>query len=426
MSQFGSASGRWCNVVERTAARQGAGGGEPAAGTGYVPERFTIDVPGAVLADLRDRLRRTRWPQDPGNDDWRYGASRTYLEPLLRYWLEQYDWRAQEAAMNRFEHFRITIDDVPVHYLRRRGSGPDPVPLVLTHGWPWTFWDLARVIEPLADPAASGGDPRDSFDVIVPSLPGFGFSSPLRRTGVGAARTAVLWRTLMREVLGYPRFGAQGADFGAVVTQRLAEDYPDDVIGVHLSRYKRPPGSSAPGASAVSPDDYGPDEAGDYERNAAGLAAAASHLNVHSGDPQSLAYGLTDSPAGLAAWILERRRSWSDCDGDLERAFTRDQLITTLMIYWVTDTVASSLRFYWETAREGTRPPRRAGERVITVPVAVGVLPKDVMAMPRRHAEEDTDLRRWTRYARGGHFGAAEVPGLIVDDLRAFFRPLRD
>lgn len=397
----------------------------PVASGGYVPEPFTIAVPDAVLADLHDRLRNTRWPQDPGNGDWRYGTSRTYLEPFIQYWLDQYDWRKQEAAMNRFEHFRVTIDDVPVHYLRRRGSGPNPVPLILTHGWPWTFWDLAQVIEPLADPAAFGCDPSDSFDVIVPSLPGFGFSGPLTRTGVGVARTAALWRTLMRDVLGYPRFGAQGADFGAVVTQRLAEDYPDDVIGVHLSRYKRPAGNSAPGSSAVEPGDYGPDEAGDYERNAAGLAGAASHLNVHVTDPQSLAYGLTDSPAGLAGWILERRRNWSDCDGDLERAFTRDHLITTLMIYWVTDTVASSLRYYWETAREGTRPPHPAGQPVIKVPVAVGVLPRDVMAMPRRHAEEDTDLRRWTRYPRGGHFGAAEVPDLVVDDLRAFFRPLR-
>ena len=389
------------------------------------PERFTIEVSDTVLADLRERLERTRWPEDPGNDDWRYGASRIYLEPFVQYWIDHYDWRTHEAAMNRFEHFRVTIDDVPVHYLRQRGSGPSPTPLILTHGWPWTFWDLERIIEPLADPAAFGGDPRDSFDVIVPSLPGFGFSSPLRGVGVGVARTAKLWHTLMSEVLGYERFGAQGADFGAVVTQQLAEDYPDDIIGVHLSRYKRPAGTSTPGASSVQPGDYSPDEAGDYERNAAGLAGAASHLNVHTSDPQSLAYGLTDSPVGLAAWILERRRSWSDCGGDLERAFTRDQLITTLMIYWVTDTVASSLRYYWETARESARPPRRASERVIAVPVAVGVLPKDVMAMPRRHAEEDTDLRRWTRYPRGGHFGAAEVPDLLVDDLRQFFRPLR-
>ncbi|MCW2495317.1 epoxide hydrolase family protein [Jatrophihabitans sp.] len=390
----------------------------------YEPEQFRIDIPEVTLADLAERLRRTRWPTDPENEDWRYGTSRAYLEPFVQYWLTEYDWRAQEAAMNRFDHFRVVIDGVPVHYLLRRGTGPNPVPLLLTHGWPWTFWDLNQVIEPLADPGAHGGDPADAFDVVVPSLPGFAFSSPLRQTGVGVARTAELWRTLMRDVLGYQRFGAQGSDFGAVVTQRLAEDHPEDIVGVHLSRYKRPAGSATPGASAVRPEDYGPDEAGDFERNAAGLALAASHLAVHTNDPQSLAYGLTDSPAALAAWILERRRSWSDNDGDIEQAFTRDHLITTLMLYWVTDTVGSSLRFYWETAREGARPPH-GGEQVVTVPVAVGVMPKDVQAMPRRHAEEDTDLRRWTRFPRGGHFGAAEVPDLMVEDLRAFFRPLR-
>ncbi|WP_345527676.1 epoxide hydrolase family protein [Nocardioides endophyticus] len=386
------------------------------------PQRFTIDVPEAVLKDLRHRLAATRWSDDPGNDDWRYGTSSAYLRSLVEYWLDGYDWRAHEARMNRFEHYRVEIDNVPIHFLRRGGTGADPVPLLLTHGWPWTFWDFAEMIEPLADPAAHGGGPRDGFDLVVPSLPGFGFSSPLTRTGVGAATTAGLWSRLMTEVLGYERYGAMGGDFGAVVTQRLAHERPDELIGVHLTRYRRPSGAAGVAAVTGGREDYGPDEQGDYERDRAGAALTASHLAVHTHDPQSLAIGLHDSPVGLAAWLLERRRSWSDCGGDLESVYTKDELITTIMLYWVTGTIGSSLRYYWETAREDR--PLTGGAR-IDVPLAVGVLPGDVSALPRRHAEEDTDLRQWTRLPRGGHFGPAEVPDLLVADLRDFFRPLR-
>lgn len=386
------------------------------------PEQFTIDVADDVLDDLRWRLANTRWSPDPGNDDWRYGTSRAYLETLVEYWLDAYDWRVHETRMNRFEHHRVELDGVPIHFLRSPGVGPSPVPLVLTHGWPWTFWDFAEMLEPLSDPAAHGGDPADAFEVIVPSLPGFGFSSPLARTGVGAATTAGLWSRLMTDVLGHQRYGAMGGDFGAVVTQRLAHDHPDELIGVHLTRYRRPSGSAGVAASVGGRDDYARDEMGDYERDQAGAALTASHLAVHTRDPQSLAHGLHDSPVGLAGWLLERRRNWSDCDGDLESVYSRDQLITTIMLYWVTGTIGSSLRYYWETALED-RP--LAGGTRIDVPVAVGVLPRDVSALPRRHAEEDTDLRRWTRFPRGGHFGPAEVPDLLVEDLRAFFRPLR-
>jgi pimeloyl-ACP methyl ester carboxylesterase len=276
----------------------------------------------------------------------------------------------------------------------------------------------------MIEPLAESPSPHDSFDVVVPSLPGFGFSSPLRETGVGIGRTAQLWRQLMCDVLGYEKFGAQGNDFGAVITQRLAQEHPEVLVGVHMSRYKRPTGTAAVGAVTVSESDYGPDEAGDYQRNQNGLALAASHIAVHTRDPMSLAAGLNDSPVGLAAWLLERRRAWSDCDGDLKKVYTCDDLITTLCLYWFTGTISSSLRLYWEAAHESPAPSPTTG-KVITAPTAVGVLPRDVMAMPRKHAEQDTDLRQWTRYPRGGHFGPAEVPELIVEDLRAFFRPLR-
>lgn len=388
------------------------------------PEQFTIRVPEAVLEDLKGRLARTRWPSDLGNADWRYGTSRDYLESFVDYWLKDYDWRLAEAAMNRFDHYRVDLDGVPIHFIHRRGNGPRPVPLILSHGWPWTFWDLAEMIDPLADPGAHGGDPADAFDVVVPSLPGFGFSSPLTNTGIGASATAGLWRQLMHDVLGYPRFGAQGADFGAIITQTMAQQRSDDLIGVHLNRYKRPSGAHGVGTGNVTAEDYGPDEEGEWERQQAGLPKGVSHLAVNTHDPQSLAYGLHDSPAGLAAWLLERRRAWSDCGGDVERAFNREFLATTLTLYWVTETFATSLRIYWETAHE-TPAPVPDGGKVIEAPLAIGVLPRDVIVMPRRHAEEDTNLHRWTKYPRGGHFGPAEVPELIVADLRGFFRPLR-
>ncbi|MDT9592139.1 epoxide hydrolase [Nocardioides zeae] len=381
-------------------------------------ERFVVDVPDADVEDLRDRLRRTRWGDDPGNEDWAYGTPRSYLEPLVRYWAEEYDWRRHEDAINAHPHARATLDGVRVHYLHRRGVGPAPMPLLLTHGWPWTFWDFAKMIDPLTNPAAHGGDPADAFEVVVPSLPGFGFSSPLTRTGVGAGATAGLWRSLMRDVLGHRRFGAMGGDFGAVVTQRMAQEDDGALVGVHLTRYRRPAGTAGVAASVAGPDDYGPDEAGDHARDQAGATLVASHLAVHSHDPQTLAHALHDSPVGLASWLLERRRAWSD--GELDDVYTRDELLTTISLYWFTRTIGSSMRYYRDTALEGPAPAGR-----IDVPVAIGVLPRDVSALPRRHAEEDTDLRRWTRFPRGGHFGPAEVPELLVEDLREFFRPLR-
>ncbi|MCU1483051.1 MAG: epoxide hydrolase [Subtercola sp.] len=390
--------------------------------TDLAPEPFRISVDDAVIDDLRARLLATRWSDDWDNDDWRYGTPVSFLKPLVQYWLDEYDWRSHEAAMNAFEQFRVDIDGVPVHFLRVRGQGPSPRPLLLTHGWPWTFWDFAQMIGPLSNPAAYGADAADSFDLVIPSLPGFGFSSPLSRPGVGVAATADLWRKLMRDVLGYSRYGVMGADFGAVVSQRIAHEHPEDLIGAHLSRYRRPAAAGGLGASVVLPEEYAPDEAGDFERDAAGAKLSASHLSVHSADPQSLANALNDSPVGLASWIIERRYNWSDRRAGFESVFSRDDLITTVMIYWVTQTIGSSMRYYYETARENR--PIAPGTR-IDAPLAIGVLPADVNALPRLHAQQDTDLRQWTRFARGGHFGPAEVPELLVDDLRAFFRPLR-
>jgi len=389
--------------------------------SGPAPERFTIAIPDEELAELRDRLERTRWPLDPGNDDWRYGANRRWLEELVAYWRTGYDWRAHEAAMNRFDHFRVTLEDVPVHFIHRRGVGPSPLPLVLTHGWPWTFWDFAAMIDALADPAAQGGEAADAFDVVVVSLPGYGFSVPLERTGVSVRVTARLWVRLMREVLGYDRFGAHGGDWGAAVTAQLGHEFPQHLIGVHLSL---PVLLRASYYSGIAPEDYGPDEQGWFERMQQRMATAESHVAVHTRDPQTLAFALNDSPVGLAAWILERRRAWSDHRGDVFDALSRDFLITNVMLYWLTGSIGSTMRFYWETWREQVR---LVHDRLpaIEAPTGIAVFPNDLVFVPRRLAERYTKLTRWTRMPRGGHFAAAEQPALLVEDLRAFFRPLR-
>jgi pimeloyl-ACP methyl ester carboxylesterase len=386
-----------------------------------VPARFRIAVPDAVLDDLQGRLARMRWPDDFANADWRYGTNRGWLEDLVDYWRHGYDWRAQEAAMNRFEHYRVVLDGVPVHYLHRRGVGPAPLPLVLTHGWPWTFWDFGEVIDALADPAAHGGDPADAFEVVVPSLPGYGFSVPLTRSGVTVRVTAALWVRLMHEVLGHDRFGAHGGDWGASVSAQLGHEFPQRLIGVHLSL---PVLLKVSYYSGLSATDYGPGEEGWFEKMQRRMATAASHVAVHSQDPQTLAYALADSPVGLASWLLERRRLWSDHDGDVFDALSRDFLLTSVMLYWVTGSIGTSMRFYWENWQD---PARLVHERTPSIPVPTGiaVFPNDLVFVPRRLAEEHTNLARWTEMPRGGHFAAAEEPDLLVKDLRAFFRPLR-
>ena len=294
------------------------------------------------------------------------------------------------------------------------------MPLVLTHGWPWTFWDYRYVLEPLANPSAHGGDPADAFDVIVPSLPGFVFSGPLRKTGLNWIRTADLWSRLMKEVLGYERYAAAGGDWGAFVTAQLGHKYADELYGIHEAF------PAIPGLDyyAISEDAYAEDEADLYAQRARSEGLTTSHMAVHSMDPQTLACALEDSPAGLAAWIIERRRNWSDCEGDVERAFTRDHLLTTVSLFWLTRSIGTSLRFYWETARQPWTPSHDRSPTV-EAPTAFAVLPRDVFPIPRRVVEEHVRLERWTRYPRGGHFGAAEVPDLLVDDLREFFRGRR-
>jgi len=380
---------------------------------------FRIHITDERLTVLRERLRTTVWADTLARDDgdWTYGVSASYLHELVAFWREEYDWRAHEAAMNRWPHVRGEIDGVVVHALYERGSGPAPLPLVLTHGWPWTFWDYAKVIEPLAHPERFGGDVGDAFDVVVPSLPGSVFSSP-SPPGIGWRETAGIWVKLMAE-LGYERFGAHGGDSGAFVSAQLAHEFADHVIGAHLTF----PALLGAELGELTRDDFAPDEVDFFDLETP-TSPKLTHFLTHTFEPQTLAWSLQDSPVGLAAWMLQRRRAWSDCAGDVERRFTKDELLTSFSLYWLTATVGGSLRFYADSFRTPWSPSHDR-QPVLEAPTGIAVFPYELSHVPRAVAERGANLVHWTRMDRGGHFAAAEEPGLVVEDLRAFFRPLR-
>ena len=383
------------------------------------PVPFKVSIPQDELDDLRARLRNTRWAGDFGNDSWQYGVEKGWLQDLVRYWAEDFDWRAQEDLINAFPQYRVEIDGVPIHYLHVKGVGPSPRPLILTHGWPWTFWDWKDVIGPLADPASYGGDPADAFDVVVPSLPGAGFSVPLTTTGLGARRIAELWQKLMTEVLGYQRYGAGGGDWGSIITGEIGHGFPESLSGVWLTL------PYVPGVNLreLTEAAFAPDEAWMWARMEEARPTIQSHRTVHQIEPQTIAYALADSPAGTAAWILGRRRDWSDHDGDVFATFSKDFLCTTASIYWFNGSIASSMRIYNEHFRGGRPPePRHRRPRAIDVPTAFAVFPKELLLLPRNLAAQVTNLRRWEVQPRGGHFAAAEQPALVVRELREFFR----
>jgi pimeloyl-ACP methyl ester carboxylesterase len=383
-------------------------------------ERFHISIPEELLTDLRERLSRTRWPNDFGNESWSYGTEQDYLVKLVRYWRDGFDWRAQERALNAFSHYRVTLDGIPLHFIHERGKGPHPAPLILTHGWPWTFWDFHKVIRPLTDPASFGGEPRDAFDVVIPSLPGFSFSTPLTTTGMNWWKTADLWVRLM-EGLGYSRFAAHGGDWGALITLQLGHKYADRLLGVHTLGLtpldvftKGPP----------PPSEYGLDEQEGLELTQRFVREGSGYLAIQSTRPQTLAYAMHDSPAGMCAWILDKRRAWSDCDGDVEKVFTRDELLTTMTLYWVTQSFGTAARYYYEATHQPWQPSHERTP-VVEAPTALASFPRDFSNMPRRWAEWYFNLQRWTTFPAGGHFAPMEQPESLVEDIRSFFRPLR-
>jgi pimeloyl-ACP methyl ester carboxylesterase len=384
-------------------------------------EPFTISVPDATLEDLRDRLARTRFPRDFGNSNWEYGTNTAYLKELVEYWHTKYDWRKHEREMNSYANYKTEIDGMPIHFIHEPGKGPNPTPLILTHGWPWTFWDLHKVIRPLTDPAAFGGDPKDSFDVVVPSLPGYGFSTPLTTTGINYWETADLWVKLMQDVLGYKKFAAEGGDWGAIVTAQLGHKYADRLIGIHMHLLVSLGFFTGGGPT---PEDFGPGEEGWLERNRNFLDNESGYMRLQCTKPQTIAHALNDSPAGLASWIVEKRRTWSDCGGDVEKRFSKDDLCTTCTLYWITESYGTSARYYYEAAHNLWKPSHER-KPVVEAPTAAAVFLKEVMLMPRKWAERYYNLKRWTVMPTGGHFAPMEEPKLLVDDLRAFFRTLR-
>jgi pimeloyl-ACP methyl ester carboxylesterase len=381
------------------------------------PEPFTIAISDAALDGLARRLDATRWPDEIVDSGWAYGTNLAYIKALAAYWRDGYDWRRQEAALNQLPQYRLDLDGQRVHFVHCRGKGPAPLPLVVTHGWPGSFVEMVKLIPLLTDPAAHGGRAEDAFDVVVPSLPGYGFSDRPRAGGTNPSRIAALWVQLM-SALGYRRFGAQGGDWGAIVSSALGLDHPEQIIGIHLNyiagRFLLGGTLNRPAADTVAADFL------------AGLRAwfddEGGYNHLQATKPQTLAYGLNDSPVGLAAWIVEKFRGWSDCGGEPERIFSKDELLTNIMIYWLSETMSSSTRLYWE-ARE--QPLRLSPSNRVTPPVAVAVFPKEIPMPPRALAERGYNITRWTVMPEGGHFAAMEQPALLAQDLREFFRPLR-
>ncbi|MEU9187177.1 epoxide hydrolase [Streptomyces sp. NPDC048484] len=384
---------------------------------------FRIDTPQADLDDLHARLDRTRWPDELPGVGWAYGVPRAYLEDLVEYWRHSYDWRAAEARLNEWPQFTTVVDGATIHFAHIRSPEPDATPLVITHGWPGSIVEFLDVAGPLTDPRAHGGDPADAFHLVVPSIPGFGLSGPTRDTGWEFHRIAAAFAVLM-DRLGYRRFAAQGGDWGAAISRELGRTHPDRVIGVHLNLL---PGAHA--TTEPTPDELAALNPRERERTLASwrrhqewTRERQGYADLQSTRPQTLAYALTDSPVGQLAWIAEKFMEWTDSHERPEDAVDRDQLLTNVMLYWLTGTAGSSARVYYERAHavgggSATQPS--------TAPTALAVFPRDNFIPLRHNADRTNVIVRWTEFDRGGHFAAMEEPELLVGDVRAFFRQLR-
>jgi pimeloyl-ACP methyl ester carboxylesterase len=373
-------------------------------------EPFEIRVDDAVLDDLRARLERTRFPDEIDGTGWEYGIPIGYLRELVEYWRDGYDWRAQEAKLNTLAHFRTPIDGQSIHFIHARSPHENAFPLLLTHGWPGSVVEFLDAIPRLVDPEAHGGNAADAFHVIAPSLPGYGFSEPTRTRGWDPARIARAFAELM-DRLGYARYGAQGGDWGAQVTTRIGTIDPAHCAAIHLNMPIATRPEDAPELTAQEKADLG--DLAQFQREESGYAMEQGTK------PQTLGVGLNDSPAGLLAWIVEKFRTWSDCDGHPETIYTRDQLLTNVMLYWVTQTITSSARLYRE-ARTNPEKPEYVG-----VPTGVARYPKEILRYPRSWVERRYNVTHWADMPRGGHFAAMEQPELFADDLRTFFRSYR-
>ena len=380
------------------------------------PIPFRIDIPEATLTDLRDRLRRTRFPDQAPGAPWAFGADLAYVRELCAYWRDRYDWRKHEAVLNGFRQFTAPVAGIDLHFIHEQGRGPAPLPLLLSHGWPGSVWEFYKIIPMLTDPGRFGGDARDAFTVVAPSLPGYGFSFAPGQPRFGVSEIADAFAALMTDVLGYRRFAAQGGDWGGFITARLGVSHADRLAGIHVNLLSLRRDLPRPAHPT-------PEERAYLDDLATWLREETGYQWIQGTKPQTLAFGLTDSPAGLAAWIVEKFRTWSDCGGDVERRFSKDELLTNITLYWVTEAINSSFWPYY--ARYHAPWPIADGQRV-EVPTAYAAFPKEIVRPPRSWAERVYNIRRWTVMPAGGHFAALEEPQALVDDLRAFFRDLRE
>ena len=378
---------------------------------------YKIEIPDSVLDDLKSRLERTRWPDELPGTGWDYGSNLDYVKELVEYWRTKFDWHAQEKLINSFSHFKSKVDGLNIHFIHEKGKGPNPMPLVITHGWPGTFFEMYKVIPMLSDPASHGGDPADAFDVVAPSMPGYGFSDATDKRGLSVLSISDLWAKLMSENLGYQKFAAQGGDWGARVTAKLGLSHGDKVIGIHTTSTSSPTPYQGPGTRELSET-----ENAMLAQRVQWLADEGGYSHIQATKPQTLSYGLNDSPAGLAAWIVEKYRTWSDCGGDVESRFTKDELLTTITIYWVTQSINSSTRLYYESFFQAWD---LAKDEKIQVPVAIASFPRENSVPLREWAERSFNIQQWTDMPSGGHFAALEEPDRLVEDIRKFFRGLR-
>jgi pimeloyl-ACP methyl ester carboxylesterase len=383
-----------------------------AADEAIVP--YKINVPDAVLRDLKERLARTRFPDQLQNVGWDYGTDPAYLKPLVEYWRDRFDWRAQEKKLNEFDQFTTTIDGLKIHFIHQKSRVPNAFPLVLTHGWPGSIYEFHKIIGPLTDPVKYGGRPEDAFTVVAISLPGFGFSERPKDRGYSPEKMAGIIAELMAR-LGYSRYGVQGGDWGGIISRIIALNDAQHVAGLHLNF------CIAPAPTGVSNPLEGVPEAEVALMNAtnARMENERAYQQIQGTKPQTLGVGLTDSPAGLASWIVEKFHAWCDCGDNIESRFSKDDLLTNVTIYWATETAASSTRIYYENR---VAPPVQGR---VTVPTACALFPKEISTPPKKWVEARYNLVRWTPMPRGGHFAALEQPELLLNDVREFFRTVR-
>lgn len=381
------------------------------AGEAIVP--YKINVPDSVLRDLKDRLARTRFPDQLENVGWDYGTDPAYLKPLVEYWRDRFDWRAQERRLNEFDQFTTTIDGLTIHFIHQKSKVPNAAPLVLTHGWPGSIYEFHKIIGPLTDPVKYGGRAEDAFTVVAISLPGFGFSERPKDPGYSPEKMAGIIAKLMAR-LGYTRYGVQGGDWGGIISRIIAINDAPHVSGLHLNFCTTPAPAGADPLAGVPEA-----EVKLMNDTNARMANERAYQQIQGTKPQTLGVGLNDSPAGLASWIVEKFHAWCDCGDNIESRFSKDDLLTNITIYWATQTAASSTRIYYENR---VAPPVQGR---VSVPTACALFPKEITTPPRKWVEARYNLVRWTPMPRGGHFAALEQPELLVNDVREFFRGLR-